>query len=234
MSQRETEAEALAVLFDMDGVIIDSKPVIEGAWRQAASAYGIEISEEQMHQHIHGRPGRHTISTIFRDLAVEDQRKVQAMVIGIEEVAPYQAIPGAVELIAQLNAAGVTVGLVTSGWKVKIDHVIKVLALGNPFAATVDLNDVKNGKPHPEPYLLGAERLGLPASRTIVFEDSASGVQSATAAGATCVGIGEDSLRAHGAKTTIRDFREMTMRADSTGRTVLLKSRDCELVVVRR
>lgn len=64
-----------AVLFDMDGVLIDSNAVIEGAWREAAEMYGKTISEEDIVRHIHGQPGPHTIQALFSDLSLNDRKK---------------------------------------------------------------------------------------------------------------------------------------------------------------
>lgn len=195
-----------AILFDMDGVLIDSNSVIERAWREAAEMYGKSISEEQMVKHIHGQPGPHTIQALFSDLPLTDQRKVQAHIIQVENTAEYDPVPGVAQLIHSLNAAGVKVGIVTSGWREKIDRVIAMLNVQHCISVIVERDDVARGKPFPDPYLLAAERFSLPAEKTMVFEDSRSGVTSAVAAGAWCVGIGSHELLTYGAKLTIPDF----------------------------
>ncbi|MEF3679133.1 HAD hydrolase-like protein, partial [Citrobacter freundii] len=108
---------AAAVLFDMDGVLIDSNEVIERAWRETADMYGKTISEDEIIKHIHGQPGPHTIRALFSDLPLVDQQKVQAHIIHVENTASYNPIPGVSELITALDAAGVRVGIVTSGWR---------------------------------------------------------------------------------------------------------------------
>lgn len=195
-----------AVLFDMDGVLIDSNAVIERAWSEAAEMYGKKISEEDIIQHIHGQPGPHTIRALFNDLPISDQKKVQAHIIHVENTAHYDPIPGVSQLITSLNEAGVCVGIVTSGWREKIDRVTDMLQVQSCISVIVERDDVKRGKPFPDPYLLAAERLAIPGMKTIVFEDSKSGVISAVAAGAFCVGIGNAELVTCGAKVTIPDF----------------------------
>lgn len=196
-----------AILFDMDGVLIDSKAVIEQGWREAARIYGREITETDIIQHIHGQPGPHTIRALFHDLPLSDQQKIQAHIIDVENTADCEPIPGVAELISSLNSVGMTIGIVTSGWRYKIDRVIAQLQAESCISVIVERDDVIRGKPFPDPYLLAAERLGISASKTVVFEDSKSGVTSAVAAGAYCVGIGEEDLMPCGAKLIIPDFR---------------------------
>ena len=184
--------KAAAVLFDMDGVLIDSNEVIERAWHEAAAMYGKTISEQEIIKHIHGQPGPHTIRALFSDLPLVDQQKVQAHIIHVENTASYNPIPGVAELITVLDASGIQVGIVTSGWREKIDRVTAMLQIQSCISVIVERDDVARGKPFPE--------------KTIVFEDSKSGVTSAVAAGAFCVGIGSAELISCGARLTISDF----------------------------
>ncbi|MEZ2576901.1 HAD family hydrolase [Buttiauxella ferragutiae] len=200
-----------AVLFDMDGVLIDSKAVIEQGWREAAQMYGRQITKAEIIKHIHGQPGPHTIRALFHDLPLSDQQKIQAHIIHVENTADCEPIPGVAELIASLSSAGITVGIVTSGWRYKIDRVIALLRAESCISVIVERDDVARGKPFPDPYLLAAERLGISPSKTVVFEDSKSGVTSAVAAGAYCVGIGEEDLMPCGAKLIIPDFRDVKL-----------------------
>lgn len=198
-----------AVLFDMDGVLVDSRTIIERAWAEAAQMYGIKISEYDIHNHIHGQPGPYTIQTLFGHLEKIDQQKVQTHIIHSENTAVCVPIPGVAELIKKLSAASVPLGIVTSGWRYKIDRVIESLHAQSCFSVIVERDDVKRGKPYPDPYLLAASRLNLPPAETLVFEDARSGVISAVSAGALCVGIGGDELMTSGAAFTIPDFLEV-------------------------
>jgi HAD superfamily hydrolase (TIGR01509 family) len=222
-----------AVLFDMDGVLVDSRAVIERAWREAAQLYGREITEDDIHRHIHGQPGPHTIRALFHDLPRADQEKVQAHVIHVENTADYETIPGVARLVARLGEAGLTIGVVTSGWRYKIDRVIDMLKAKPYFSVIVERDDVARGKPHPDPYLLAAERLGLPPARTMVFEDAGSGVTSAVTAGAYCVGIGGEDLVAKGAKLAIPDFEGVELYAGNPDGSVLSCRPGHQLLVER-
>ncbi len=221
----QNKSTKLAVLFDMDGVLIDSNAVIERAWCEAANMYGRTISEEDIIKHIHGQPGPHTIKALFHDLPVIDRQKVQEHIIHVENTASYNAIPGVATLITSLKDAGITVGIVTSGWREKIDRVIEMLQVQSCISVIVERDDVSRGKPYPDPYLLAAERLGIPASQTVVFEDSRSGVTSAVAAGAYCVGIGGNDLLTCGAMLAIPDFLGVRiMDEGDTGPALLFTS----------
>lgn len=210
----EETGRVAAVLFDMDGVLIDSNTVIENAWREAAQMYGRQISDAEMIAHIHGQPGPHTIRALFNDLQLADQAKVQAHIIHVENTADYDLIPGVAQLVASLHAAGVTVGIVTSGWREKIDRVIAMLQVPSAISVIVERDDVARGKPFPDPYLLAAQRMNIPASKTLVFEDSKSGVTSAVAAKAECVGIGQEDLKPCGAKFVVPDFQGIQVTAN--------------------
>lgn len=224
-------AKIAAVLFDMDGVLIDSNAVIERAWREAAEIYGKTISDQDMIKHIHGQPGPHTIQALFSHLPIEDQKKVQAHIIYTENTANYDPIPGVTQLITSLNTAGVCVGIVTSGWREKIDSVTAMLGVQDCISVIVERDDVTRGKPFPDPYLLAAKRLGIPAEKTIVFEDSKSGVQSAVSAGAFCVGIGSNELVECGAKLAIPDFTSIEVIPQQGGDVVISFSPDHALVM---
>lgn len=206
-----------AVLFDMDGVLIDSNSVIERGWREAAETFGKTISQDDIIKHIHGQPGPHTIQALFSDQPVEAQRKIQAHIIYVENTAEYDPIPGVAALITSLDSVGIRVGIVTSGWREKIDRVTAMLGVQHCISVIVERDDVKKGKPFPEPYLLAAERLSTPPEKIIVFEDSRSGVTSAVSAGTCCVGIGGIELIANGARCVIPDFTgvEVLTRLDS-------------------
>ena len=210
------ENEIRAVLFDLDGVIIESREVIEEAWRAAALHHtGTRLSEEDIHEHVHGRPGSHTVATLFPDHTPPQRKEIWAHVDRIEETAQYRAVPGVRDFIAWLGTTGVPVGLVTSSWAEKIEHVIGLFDLDRVFATVVSRDDVANGKPHPEPYRSGCARLGVDPASTLVFEDALSGVRSSVAAGSRCIGIGGDELVRAGAVASVPDFTHLPRSARS-------------------
>lgn len=215
-------AKISAVLFDMDGVLIDSNTVIERAWIDAGALYGIPITEDDIVNHIHGQPGPHTIKVLFGHLAREEQKKVQAYIMHAENTADYDAIPGVAALILALSAAKIRVGIVTSGWRQKIDRIMAMLTINDCISVIVERDDVSRGKPFPEPYQLAAQRLGLPPNKTLVFEDSISGITSAVEAGAYCVAIGPTELTKYGAQTAIANFANVKVIKQNEDYGILL------------
>jgi HAD superfamily hydrolase (TIGR01509 family) len=209
-----------AVLFDMDGVLVHSRPVVENTWRKVALGYGRHISDQEMHELVHGRPGSYTVDALFPNASAEEKQKIRRMAERIEERSPCAAVAGVEKLIQSLAGYRIRFGLVTSGWQGRIEFVLQSLGLAGRFEVIVSRDDVRRGKPDPEPYLLAASRMGLPASGTIVYEDSLSGVQAAAGAGAYCVGIGGEELLEAGARTAVQDFTGITFQPRSPGEVV--------------
>lgn len=186
MRVRSGGYEAQGLLFDCDGVLVDSDESAAAAWNAWAREYapGFDFDRDI----VHGRPARDTIAELVAP--ADHARAVNALMLREVETAPMvRALPGALELLTTLPADGWTV--VTSG--VRLVALARLGAAGLPCPATlVSADDVRHGKPAPDPYSLGARRLGVPAARSVVFEDAAAGVESALAAGAgLTIGVGE-------------------------------------------
>lgn len=210
-----------AVVFDMDGVIIDSKEHVETFWIEKMEEYGIDIPEDdELEMRFHGRPARPTVNDLFAELPEETREEI------MEEVAQYDAsaetfsmIPGVERFLKQCANAGIRLGLVTSALPGKVDRMLEGLNYPSPFEAMVTANLVENGKPDPECYLLIADKLNVDPQKMIVFEDSISGVKAAVGAGATVIGVNEDYLATHlknaGAVEVIPDFMDADLEAGS-------------------
>lgn len=176
----------------MDGTIVNTEPywidvefeLVEsrgGNWSHAdgLAMVGNELNRTaQMIRERSGIPG-------------EDAEMVEFLVAGVARIVRERGVewrPGARELLAQLRAAQVPCALVTMSYAALADATVAKLP-ADSFQAVVTGEQVRNGKPHPEPYLLAAERLGVPISQCVVIEDSQTGLQSAEAAGAKTVGV---------------------------------------------
>ncbi|WP_437609811.1 HAD family phosphatase [Sorangium sp. So ce834] len=203
-----TRAQFSAVLFDMDGVLLQSRQVIERAWTSVARAYGITLTEACIQAHIHGRPGSYTLDALFGRVSEAERQAIKQRVDAEEETAPCALVPGVAELLDALRHARVPLALVTSSWPARIGYVLRQHDLRSAFATVISRDDVALGKPHPDSYLLAARRLEVPIAECLVFEDSESGVKAAVQSGALCVGIGGDpTLLRHGARAIYQDFR---------------------------
>lgn len=184
-----------AIIFDMDGVIINSKDHVEEFWIQKLDEYGIEISEGEREERFHGRPARPTVNDLFADLPEEKREEI------IKECGEYDAsiekypmIPGVEHFLKQCEEVGIRIGLVTSALPGKVDRMLDGLSYPSPFEVIVTANLVKKGKPNPECYMLAAEKLNVNSQKMVVFEDSVSGVKAASGAGATVVAINKKNL----------------------------------------
>ena len=185
-------AEALqAVLFDMDGLLVDSEP----QWFAAESATveqlgGIWGKQQQVDLLGSNLPVaarymiEYTGSTY--DEASVMQMLQENMTRQLSTSVAFQ--PGVFELLDALSAAGIPLALVTSSVRVHVDVVLAQLPV-NPFHHQVTADDVQNLKPHPEPYLTALELLGATGDRSVVLEDSPAGVSAAEAAGCHVVAV---------------------------------------------
>ena len=178
-----------AVLWDMDGTLVDTEPYWIAAEHRLVDAHGGTWSEE------------HALALVGQDLLVsagyirehggvdlEPEAVVSLLladvVAQVRQEIPWR--PGARELLAALREAGVPCALVTMSWTRLADAVVDALPAGS-FAAVVTGDAVARGKPHPEPYLTAAARLGVATVDCVAIEDSPTGTASAEAAGCRVV-----------------------------------------------
>jgi len=180
-----------AVLWDMDGTLIDSEPLWIEVELAMLRRYGLEMSAET-HERMIGS-GLWEAAEHFRELGVPLSADeivaewVESVERGIAETEP-QWRPGARELLASLQQAGVPCALVTMSTRSLADAVVAMLPAGT-FRAIIAGDEVEHEKPHPDPYLRGAAALGVPIESCLAFEDSPTGLTSAYASGAIAVGV---------------------------------------------
>lgn len=203
-----------AIVFDMDGVIINSKEHVEEFWLEKLNEYGIHIPEDEREQRFHGRPARPTVNDLFAELDESTREEIiEECAVNDASVESYPMIPGVDEFIKQCVEAGIRIGLVTSALPGKVERMLAGLSVSNPFECMVTADLVSNGKPDPECYLLAADKLGINPESMIVFEDSVSGVKAASDAGATTIGVNDANfakpLFDSGALDLLPDFKEL-------------------------
>jgi len=180
-----------AVLFDMDGLLVDSEPLWFEVERAVMARLGGQWGEADQRALIGGSLDR-TVSWLLAKAAAPASREDVARWL-VDEMAalilarglPLQ--PGAGPLLAALDAVGVPCALVTASSRAIMDAVLTVTGLS--FDVTVCGEDVRRGKPDPEPYLLAAARLGVPAAGCVVLEDSPTGIAAARAAGCPVIAV---------------------------------------------
>ena len=175
-------------LFDLDGTLVDSLPAVIQAWSLWGERHG--FSADEVLHYIHGKPA---INSLRHFMAGQSEAAIQAEFLWLERLeaentAGVQAIPGAQALLATLNELQVPWAIVTSG-SIPVAYARhKVAGLPMP-KVFITAENIKLGKPNPEPYLLGAERLGLAASQCVVVEDAPAGIISGLDAGSAVVAV---------------------------------------------
>lgn len=174
-----------AVLFDNDGVLVDSTGHVDECWGLMCDRHGLDRSA--VLADFHGRPALETLSRFLEGERLE-AAFADLLDLEIEASARTAAMPGALEIISVLNKLPCAHTIATSATS-ELARV-RLRAAGVPVPSTmVTIDDVRRGKPAPDPYLLAAERLGVPAERCLVVEDAPSGIRAGRAAGATVVAV---------------------------------------------
>jgi sugar-phosphatase len=198
-----SKVQCKGVLFDLDGVLVDSTPAVSRVWTIWANKYGFDPGETV--RRAHGRPSITTIRELLPHVDHETENSnVEKM--EIEDLEDVVALPGAVELVQSLPAHRWTV--VTSCTRPLA--LVRLRAAGLPVPEKIiTSNDIVNGKPHPEPYLNGAGLLGLAAADCVVFEDAPAGIRAGKAAGAKVIALQTTErdrfLREAGADWIVKD-----------------------------
>ena len=187
----ESATPVNAVLWDLDGTLVDTEPYWIAAEYRLVESFGGSWSDEHAHAIIgkpllvsaaylreHGRvplSPEQIVDRLLASVIADTRRQVRWR-------------PGVLALLAEMKAAGLPTALVTMSYRKLAGMVAELLPAGS-FDALVCGDEVRNGKPDPEPYLLAAARLGVPPAECLAIEDSPSGVASAEAAGCLVVAV---------------------------------------------
>jgi len=184
--------DTLAVIFDMDGVLVNSYHAHFESWQQTASKYGVSITEDQFARSF-GRTSREIIPNLwpgrFNDAAVAafDRDKEAAYRDILRRNFP--AMDGAADLIAALHDAGFRLAIGSSAPPENLAVAMERLPNANLISATVTGAEVKHGKPNPQVFLIAAGKLGIDPRHCAVIEDAPPGLEAARRAGMAAVGL---------------------------------------------
>lgn len=177
------EFECVGVLFDLDGVLVDSTPAVERIWRDWAAQRGLDAGA--ILAVAHGRRTVETIRLVAPDLDA-DAEALQLEQTEVEALDGVLRVDAARALLSSLPEEGW--GVVTSGTRALATRRLEHTGLPVP-RTLVTAEDVTNGKPDPEAYLAGARLLGVPPADCVVIEDAPSGIRAARAAGMPVVAV---------------------------------------------
>ena len=208
-----------ALLFDMDGTLVDTEHLHLAAFQTILEPHGIALDWALYRQFIMGRPN-HAIAAHFlphvpveRHAGLMDDKEARYRSL-VKDVSPSE---GLMDLLDWADAASVRYAVVTNAPRANAELVLEALGIRARFGAVVAGDEVDHPKPHPMPYLKAAAAIGADAGRTVAFEDSGSGVASAVSAGLPVVGLAsildENGLVAKGAALLIQDYRDPQLAA---------------------
>jgi mannitol-1-/sugar-/sorbitol-6-phosphatase len=220
-----------ALLFDLDGVLIDSTPAVARVWTRWATERGFDpVKVTHM---AHGRPSRTTIAELLpgsdMDIDKENREIERREIQDLEGVVP---LPGTEALLKALPVDRWTI--VTSGTRALAETRLR--AAGVPIPKTmITSTDVTKGKPDPEPYLKAAAKLGFDPAECVVVEDAAAGVRSGKAAGARVIGflttMERAELESAGADWIMRNCGDITAACDGDHLRLSLRSQSSVPVI---
>jgi sugar-phosphatase len=206
-------------LFDLDGTLVDSLPAVERAWSNWGARHG--IAADEILDFIHGKQA---ITSLRHFMAGQSEAVIQAEFLALEKTEAedtdgVRALPGAKALLTQLNALQIPWAIVTSG-SVPVAHARhKAAGLPQP-AVFITAEQVAKGKPEPDPYLLGAERLKLSPADCVVVEDAPAGVIAGLAAGCAVIAANapDDTPRIDEVALRLTSLESLVVTKRSTGK----------------
>lgn len=174
-----------AYLFDCDGTLADTMPLHYRAWRATLDPLGAEFPEELLYQ-LGGTPTRRIVEILNESqglampAAEVARQKSEAFVALLAEARPIDEVMG---FARRSIATGEKVAVVTGSTHWVVERILAAIGAADLFSTIVASEDVMRGKPAPDAYLEAARRLGVPAAECLVFEDTRTGIEAATAAG---------------------------------------------------
>ena len=204
--------ECRAILFDMDGTLVDSTVVVELVWKRFADRFGLDLAEILATSH-----GRRMEDSIVRfgpegvDVQAEKKDLSDFEYVTTDGIV---AVAGAIDFIASLPAA--SIALVTSAGRELA--TMRMASVDVPLpGVVVTAEDVERGKPFPDPYLSAAAQLGIDPSEVVVFEDADAGIESGLAAGMRVIVVGDVAGAIGDDLPNIRDYAEIGVSVEASG-----------------
>jgi sugar-phosphatase len=208
-----------AVLFDLDGVLIDSTPAVTRVWAGWAREHGLD-PDEVVHR-AHGRPSIESIRELIPgcDDEAENRELERREIADLDGIVP---LPGALHLLSTLPPGRWTIATSCT----RDLATVRIRAAGLPVPAKIiTASDITYGKPDPEPYQKAAALLGVAAEKCVVFEDVPAGIRAGKAAGARVIAVrttyGEEDLRVAGADYVVQSCAEVEVESFSSDGLVL-------------
>jgi beta-phosphoglucomutase len=201
-----------AVIFDMDGVIVDSHPAHKKAWQKFLELQNRNVSNDDLNFIMEGRKREEILKHFLGEVSDEQLRILghQKEQIFREEAVHVKVIGGLCDFLQELDDAKIRLAVASSGSNGRVNDILNSLGLRRYFQVVVTGDQVTYGKPDPAIFRLTCEYVGVQPSEVLVFEDSVSGVRAAKSAGIRCIGVASNgvipTLLEAGAEQIIPDF----------------------------
>lgn len=206
--------DLMGIIFDLDGVLVDSVPLHFKAWGRMFSEYGYEFDESIYRRKVDGRPRldgvRNILTDVSDDIIQEASDLKQCYYLEMLEAGHLKTFPSTKPFVTELREHGVKMATASSSVNAKV--ILESIGLLKDFEVVVTADDISDGKPHPEIFLTAAERLGLSPNECLVLEDAESGVNAAKSGGFYCVGIDRHNQPSYfvNADLVVRDLSELS------------------------
>jgi beta-phosphoglucomutase len=201
-----------ALIFDLDGVIVDSHPAHKRAWKEFFASLGKEFSDEELEFVVEGKKREDILSHFLGDLT-EQQIKdygAQKDTLFRNSAADLKPIPGVERFLDEVVATGLSAALASSASRDRVEYLLRQLGFREHFQVIVTGDDVTRGKPDPKIFQLAATHISTSPADILVCEDAVNGVEAAKAAGMKCLAIAANGrgpiLKKAGADKVIPDF----------------------------
>ncbi len=206
-----------AILFDLDGTIVNSDPIHYQAWKEMLLSFGIEIDETFYKSKISGRLNPEIVQDILPQLSLIEREKFadEKEALFRKRASDLQALSGFWELLAWTDTHQLKCALVTNAPRLNAEYMLEVLGIKEAFDTIVLADDCIAGKPDPAPYQVALNKLGIQAHEAIALEDSPSGILAAVGANICTIGIASTHnpqiLREVGAFMAIPNFTDLQL-----------------------
>jgi HAD superfamily hydrolase (TIGR01509 family) len=205
------------IIFDLDGVIVDSHSAHKKAWRALLESLGSTVDQAALDFVVEGNRREEILRHFLGELNEEEIRRLGALKreLFAEVAHEVKTVPGAVEFVRAATDAGFALAVGTSAGRKRAEETLESFGLKSHFRTVITGDDVSAGKPDPAVFIRAAEGLGVPAEHVLVCEDAVLGVQAAKRAGMKCLAIAANGRRAllksAGANWVTEDFRYVSL-----------------------
>lgn len=206
-----------AIIFDFDGVIVDSHAAHKRAWKTFFASRGKNFSDAELEFVVEGNKREEILRHFLGELTPEQIKDYGAQKEALfkTSTSELKPLPGLEMFFTDIASAALPVALASSASRSRVDYLIKQLGFAERFQAIVTGDDVSRGKPDPALFQMAAAQLGIEPCHILVFEDAVNGVAAAKAAGMKCLAIAANGrapiLKQAGADKIIPDFANIRL-----------------------